>query len=464
MDTGRICDRLNRTEGITHWLLQHSRTDSTTIIHLPTLYGIRQGQVFSAANPYPREVITSPAETATLTLFARFTADGKEWLGDATGQVTDDSETGLDSLIRNLLANCRTQQNPPFPLPGADEPYHLVELADRTILDLLPQTLLERAQEFSQGILAAARKYTDIAVSNIELFFTRTHVTTMTSAGVRLEYPATRLGAEICLLCRTAAGNAGEHTERLTVRRLADLDPQAIVAEAAPIARQLALASSAPSHRGKVVLLGEAAADFLLIANTPLAFHASARTVYEKSSRYSAGAAVSGETELKGEPLNISSDPTIDFGLASSIVAPADGSACRPATLVRDGYWADLLGTRRYFSYLGLLEKGVLPPGTVGNTVVPAGNTPLDAFLDQDCVVVRTFSGFSLDRTSGQFAVEIRLGELRQNGKSTPFHGGLLVGNWFSAIADAFYSRELQTRNDFYGPKAILFGNLQTAG
>lgn len=464
MDIDRICDQLNKTTGITYWLLQHARTDSTTIIHLPTLYSIKCGEVISSPNPFPREVISSPAETATVTLFSRFASSGKDWLGDATAQITDDSETGLDALIRNLLANCRTQQNPLFPLPGADEPYPMVELADRSILDLSPPQLLECAQEFSSRILSAASDHPDITVSNIELFFTRSHLTAITSAGVRLIYPATRLAAEVCLLCRPDDDHAGEHTARLSARRLTDLDPAAIVAETAPLARQLALAGPAPTWQGKVLLLGEAAADFLLTPNTPLAFHASARTVYEKSSRYSAGSPVSGEAELKGEPLNLKSDPTIDFGLSSQRISPADGSACRTATLVRDGCWADLLGTRRYFCYLGLLDKGILPPGVVGNTVVPAGHTPISELLGEECAVVKAFSGFSLDRTSGQFSVEIRLGELRRGGKATPFHGGLLVGNWFSAIADARYSREVQARNGYFGPKAILFGNLQLAG
>jgi hypothetical protein len=77
---------------------------------------------------------------------------------------------------------------------------------------------------------------------------------------------------------------------------------------------------------------------------------------------------------------------------------------------------------------------------------------------------VRAFSDFGVDDASGQFSVEIRLGELHRAGKTAFFRGGLLVGNWFDAVADANYSRELQTYADYRGPAAVRLNSLQVAG
>jgi predicted Zn-dependent protease len=186
--------------------------------------------------------------------------------------------------------------------------------------------------------------------------------------------------------------------------------------------------------------------------------------VHERTSRHNPAEPVWGDVELRGEPLNIVSDPVLPFGLDSRPWAATDGTACRAATIVKDGHWAELLGDRRYFSYLGLLDRGVRAAGTAGNTVIPAGSTALADLLTGDCVVIRAFSDWGAEETSGDFSCEVRLGEVRRGGKAVPFRGGLLIGNWFTALADARYSRETQVLGSYYGPLAVRFGNLTLAG
>ena len=131
--------------------------------------------------------------------------------------------------------------------------------------------------------------------------------------------------------------------------------------------------------------------------------------------------------------------------------------------MARDGLYDGLLGSRMFYSYLGLLEQGTVPPGATGNTVIPAGPTPAADLSSGDVIVVRAFSDFGVDNTSGQFSCEIRLGEIRRGGESTPFRGGLLVGNWFDAVSDANYSTETQSYLSYYGPLAVRFNNLRIA-
>jgi predicted Zn-dependent protease len=270
----------------------------------------------------------------------------------------------------------------------------------------------------------------------------------------------TRISAEICFLARLSEHKVGEHTSRLEVRRLADLDPEAIVAEYGSAARNIALAGAPPTWEGPVVLVGEAAADFLGIISSPLWHHAGSRSVHEKTSRFNAGKPVH-SGELQGEPLNVTSDPLVAFGIRSGPQSSA--SARRSVTLAREGRWDGLLGDRRYHHYLGLLGQGILPPGPAGNTTMPAGPTPMDD-LASSGIVVRAFSAFEVDDASGQFSVEIRLGETREGDRAEPFTGGLLVGNWFEVMGNANYSSETQVNGSFYGPKAVRLNKVKVAG
>jgi len=99
----------------------------------------------------------------------------------------------------------------------------------------------------------------------------------------------------------------------------------------------------------------------------------------------------------------------------------------------------------------------------VGNTVIPAGKRPLSELAGGDFVVIKAFSDLHVDGASGEYAVEVRLGERRKNGAAEPFKGGLFVGNWFRSIADARYSKETRVRSGFYGPLAVRLGSATLA-
>lgn len=460
MNLERIGNYLSKADGVSDWILTSREADALTVIRLPGIYTAESGRFISQDNAYPREVISSPSETVEVTIYSAFEADGADWLGDASGQFTSDDEKTVKAVVDNLVSACRGQRNRPFPLPGKDERYPEMELADPQLSGLDHTALLDRAQEFNNRIVAACADKPGVAVSNLETFIHRTSLRVLTSAGRELRHPTTRIDVEICFLGRPAEDKVGEHTARLSCRRLSDLNPEAIVAEYASAARDIALASPPPHWQGPVVLTGEAAADFLSLQNTPLVFHANARMVYEKTGRYEKGKPVWGDKPLVGEPLNLTSDPLVPFGLRSSCLSETDATPCRPVTIVKDGCYDGLLGARRYYYYLGLLDRNVPAPGNLGESVIPAGTRTEAELTSPDCVVVKAFSSFSVDRASGQFAVEIRLGKL----SGRPFKGGLLVGNWFDSLADVSFSRETQAYQSYRGPYAIRFGNLKVAG
>jgi predicted Zn-dependent protease len=464
MNTELVKKILGRTEGIHAWLLRRVETDATTVIRLPALYTVDDRGFVRHPNPHPREVINAPGEETWVTVYSRYTRDGNDYMGDAVGQLVSDDESAVRQVLGGLVAAARSQPNKPFAMLDGSLAYPQVELADQKMLKATRPELLAQVQDFSEAILAATEREESVDVSNLELFLRRVHTRLETSIGTGVEFDSTRADAEVCFIARFK-DKVAEHTGRPHARRLIDLKPTELAKLYSGYARDIALAGPPPQYEGPVVLMGEAAFHGLCLDASPLPFHCGARPLYEKMSRYEKGKPVSGDTPITGDPLTVVSDPLVPFGSSSTIFSLQDGSPARRATLVKDGLYEELLGSRRYYDYLGLLAQGVQPSGPQGNTVIPAGRHPTAELLTSDKVaVVRAFSDFRADMTSGDFACEIRLGEVREGGKTTPFKGGLLIGNWFTAMADVRLSKETMVMDDYHGPSAVRFGHLQVAG
>jgi predicted Zn-dependent protease len=444
------------------WSLRRIETDATTVIRLPSIYTTKEGRFLRQPNPHPREVIMSPSEEVWVKVYGRHKADGNEYMGEAIDQFLSDDEAVVKATLTTLAQTACTQPNKPYPVSEAGAEFPQVELADHEIHDLSYGALLGRVQRFSEAVLNAASGEFGVEVSNLEVFIRRLRTRIETSSGIALEYGATHTDAEVCFIARFG-DKVAEHTARPHARRLRDLDPQALVLMGAVHARGIAQAGPTPQHSGPVVLAGAAAHDFLKVDYQPLAWHCSGQAIHEKTSRYEKGKPASGDKPLAGDPVTIFSDPLVPFGPDSRI--EGDAVPARRICLLKDGCYDEVLGGLRYYHYLGLLEQGAKPSGPAGNTVVPAGNHRTAELLGPGrTIVIRSFSDFHTDPTSGDFASEIRLGEIREDGSDKPFKGGLLIGNWFDALADMKLSRETVAQDGYYGPATIRVGNLQIAG
>jgi predicted Zn-dependent protease len=464
MNIERIKSVLARTEGVTAWFLQRQESDAVTVIRLPGLYSVVQGRLERRANPSPREVIHAPSEETRATVYSKFERDGRAVMGEATNTVLSDDEPAVRQVAAGLVTACRSQSNRPWSVFADSPSYPEVELADPAITAATRSGLIAMVQDFSDAVLKAARSEPAIEVSNLEVFVHSYRNSLATSAGAAAAFPSTRINAEVCFIARFG-DKAAEHTCRPYVRRFADLDPAALVRTNAAIARGIGKAGPPPACTGAVVLTGEAVHDFFNFNNSPLGFHCSARAVHDKMSRYEKDKPVAGDREVTGDRLTVLSDPLLQYGLSSNRHSAFDSSPARKVNLVRDGRFCDLVGSRRYFDYLGLLDQGTPPSGPFGNAVVPAGASAADRLIGTDrVVVVHAFSDFRADPASGDFASEIRLGEVREGGKAAPFKGGLLIGNWFDAMADVRFSQETTVMDDYHGPAVVRFGSLQVAG
>ncbi len=462
MDFNKIKEIVAKTDGLAGWYLRRTETEATTVIRLPGIYTTREGKVIRQPNPHPREVITAPSEEVWVTVYCGHTADGNDYIGEAVGQFVSDDEAAVGETLAGLIAAARTQPNKPYPLVDKTAVYPQVELADHELLELSPPALLARVQRFSEAVLATAAPEFGIEVSNLEVFVKQTRNRIETGSGIALEYPSTMADAEICFIARFG-DKVAEHTARPHARRLRDLDPDVLATKGADHARGIAQAGPPPQHAGPVVLAGDAAHDFMLLEAQPLSWHCNGRAVYEKMSRYVKGKPATGDKPLAGDAVTIFSDPLVPFGPGSRI--EGDAQPARRVCLLKDSCYDEVLGGLRYYHYLGLLGQGAQPSGPAGNTVVSAGPHRTAELLGPGrTIVVRSFSDFHTDPTSGDFASEIRLGEVREEGVAKSFKGGLLIGNWFDALADIKLSRETMAQDGYYGPSTIRVGNLQVAG
>jgi predicted Zn-dependent protease len=462
MDFNKIKSIVSGYEGVFGWLLRRVETDATTVIRLPGIYTTRNGQFVRHANPFPREVINAPGEEVWVTVYGRHAENGTEYMGEAVGQFVSDNEAAVRQTLAGLVAAARGQPNKPYPLVDKTAVYPPVVLADHGLLDVSHPVLLVRVQQFSDAVLAATEAELAVDVSNLEVFVRRVNTRVETSSGTVIEFPSTRADAEICFIARFG-DKVAEHTIRTHARRLIDLDATELVSLGAAHARGIAHAGPPPRFTGPVVLEAGAAHDFMKLEYEPLSWHCAGRAVYEKMSRYAKGKPAWGDKPLLGEPVTIYSDPLVPFGPDSRVEGEAQPA--RRVCLLKDGCYDELLGGLRYYHYLGLLEQGAKPSGPPGNTVVTAGkNETADLLGSERTVVVRAFSDFRADPTSGDFAAEIRLGWVHENGETTPFKGGLLIGNWFDALADIKLSSETIAQDGYYGPSAIRIGSLQIAG
>lgn len=461
MDINKIKTIVAATEGLAGWCLRRVETEATTVIRLPGIYTVDAGKFVRHRNPHPREVITAPSEEIWVTVYVRHSADGNEVMGEAIGQFVSDDEAAVKETLTGLLAAAQAQPNKPYPLVDKSAVFPQVELADHELLELSPPALLARIQRFSEPVMAATEAEFGIELSNLEVFVRQVRSHVETGTGIVLDYPSTRTDAELCFIARFG-DKIAEHTSRPHARRLRDLDPQVLVTIGADHARSTANAGPPPQWSGPVVLTGTAVHDFMKLDYQPLSWHCGGRAIYEKMSRYSKGKPAWGDRPLAGDAVTIISDPLVPFGPDSGM--ESDAQPARRICLLKDGCYDEVIGGLRYYHYLGLLEQGAIPSGPLGNTVVPAGphRTP-DLFGSGRAVVIRSFSDFHADPTSGDFASEIRLGEVRENGMAKPFKGGLLIGNWFDALADMQLSSQTMAEDGYHGPSAIRVGDLKVA-
>jgi len=446
--------------GASDWAIatEEGRTASFNIIPYTYFPGTEPRETLR-----PKEVMKGVVESQELTLFDRH--GGK--MGSSAKELTGRSEDYLREAIAELLQGARSQDNPPFELLEAGLSYDDVEITDPEIvsrdlagLDTAVGTLKER--------MLAAAKDERVRLSNVEVYIRDARAGLLTSRGVSLSEPSTRVEVEFCVL-NEYHGTTGEHTATLRGRKLAQIDTE-LVRRYAVYAREACWAEKPKDHEGPVVLTGDALIDFFapqsVFGATPFTQHLGGENVYSGSSIFELGKPVC--ERFDGERITLISDPGMPFGLLSSAFSMEDGVPMRAVTLIDDGFVTGFLTSKQIYDYLGPAKRGPQhPTGPMANTRIACGRLPEKELMLSDgkpVYVVRAFSAFAPDVHSGAMKCEIRSGEVIHGRERYPIRGGLLIGNYFEALENAHFSSDPITSGSYVGPSAVRFERLKVSG
>jgi predicted Zn-dependent protease len=191
----------------------------------------------------------------------------------------------------------------------------------------------------------------------------------------------------------------------------------------------------------------------------PLLAQSDARLVRQGLSRYGPGQSIygsgHGSRALLGEPLTLTSDGTLPYGLRSRPFGDW-GEPTRQLTLIEDGVAVGLLCDLREAAL-----RGIMPTGGPGNVVLPPGRTLPDALrarAGRPVLEAATLAWLAVEPRTGDFSAELDLGHLDDG---TVVTGGGFRGNVFSMLAGARYSARLAARSWYRGPEALRIDDVR---
>ena len=312
-------------------------------------------------------------------------------------------------------------------------------------------------QEQVNGVAQARRE--QVQMTSAELFVDQINTEVIDSRGLKAGQEETLLHIEYVLTAGLGLGKVESFVE-LSRRRL---DVSDLVAEAgrhAVFALDLLNAQPPQDYSGPVVLQHQALREFMNAFC--LRLMSSAELKASGISPWEIGSTVfplDEQSVRPSDPITIWANRCLPYGVNSNRF-DHEGLPAQRLPLVEDGKLANFTADTQYSAYLS-----VPATGEFGNFELAPGTDTVQKLLTGDHIEVVAFSWFNPDVMSGDFACEIRLGYITQNGQRRPFKGGLLVGNWYRALADVRLSAETGFYGDYHGPTSARFGALKvTAG
>lgn len=425
-----IVKALERNAGVHDWQVQRKHTDQRELY----LIGETEESKRSGSS-----------ESAIVTLY--HDREGKR--GSATLTFLPGQTSQADERIRQGVFAASLAPNPMYGLPGA-APQPEVLTRDPAIAEH-PEEVIER---WRSELLSTVGSEPKVRLSAAEFFVYDDRIDFLNSRGASFSYPATRAFIEFVLLSREGSTES-ENYHSLTARSASDIDLPAVVRTRSRLARDMLRVDLPETWDGPVVITD----DGLGVLFDPLLNRVRAEMLYRGVYKTKVGDSVFGDRSVTGDPLDLVSDSTLPYGVAS---APVDGEGLpgRRLDILRGGRVQNILASRRFADYLG-----VAATGTSGNTVVEPGSVPESDLLKGPVYHLVSFAALDSDPMTGEFATEIRLGyKIEADGACRPVKGGSVSGNVFDALSACRMSRETVKAGAYSGPRSIRFDRLVISG
>jgi len=407
----------------------------------------RGANVIVERNFTVEDELTSIREDVLLTIYERF-PDGT--IGEAQLPVISADAAIVRQQILEAKETCQYARKKAFTLPEPVEGIVLPQSYDDKMLQAgFSGNGLQTPREIYSQIKAIMTPITDVKTNCFEVLTSASTVRVMNSNGVDISYHKTAIYLEIVLSCKSKTEEREFVLTRIAVSP-EQLDLQSLLLMQAQIVRDATSAQPNPGFTGDVMLAGQSVTEFFAPQHdlNPLVLHTSAKLETMNLSCLRLGQPVG---HFVGEPVNISTNPSLPLGLFTMPV-DEEGTALKPAELIRNGLFVGHLATARYAQYLD-----VPATGNISNIQVSPGATREQHLRGNNYFEIVSFSWFNPNPFSGDFSAEIRLGYRWQNGRKTALRGGTFTGNVFKNILNARFSKETTQSGQYYGPRAILF-------
>jgi PmbA protein len=434
----KIVDALHARKELAGWSLRHIVTRGAQVY----LIGQKvEAQRLAEQDRYRIEV------------FRHNTApDGSTGIG--SGEITllsnGDIESALDkaSLVAGLVTNPLHTLPAPAPLPDVPLLDPSIQRDPLGVLDSVTQELFAVHSRLDEARMTSAEAFADV---------TRIHH--VNSRGMDVEQEMSNINLEFVLQSRKN-GREVETFREWGRRRTADLQIHEEVIRSADFTRDLLEAGAPPAWQGPVVLRGQVLADFVSgekLVPGVLQTLGFAGMKYSRTSSWEIGKAVF-RGEVSGDPLTVWANRTIPYGVASDRF-DEEGLPAKRVDFIRENRLAAFSSSQRYADYLKQPATGAF-----GALEIQAGKWETSALLEEPHVEIAMFSWFNPNSVTGDFACEIRLGYMVENGVRKPFRGGQLIGNVLDALANVRWGKETALLGHYLGPTTARFGNLKVAG
>jgi len=433
---------------IVNALKERSDLAGWTVRHLIT----RGAQVYAVPNQIESQRDVEVERYIIDVLRQRSGADGTPRIGsgDATLLPGGDVRAAIEkaALVAGLVSNPVHSVPAPAALPD-------VPLIDTD----LQRDASAVTKEMMERIRAAAARNHSVQLTAAECFgeIHTTHL--VNSRGIDAEQEVSQVNLELVLHSQRAE-NEVESFAEMSRRRVADLDLEEEIERKGRYTLDLFEAGLPPSWQGAVVLRNHVLATFLAgdgLQGSVFQTLGSASSKYAKVSPWEIGKSVF-RSDFKGDPLTVWANRRIPFGTRSNCFDD-EGLPAQRVPLIRENELVAFAASQRYADYLDLPATGAF-----GGVELPPGQMQAAALLAEPHVEIIQFSWFNPDTITGDFATEIRLGYLVENGTRKAFKGGQLIGNFLDALADVRWSAETGFFGNYLGPHTARFNDLKIAG
>lgn len=153
--------------------------------------------------------------------------------------------------------------------------------------------------------------------------------------------------------------------------------------------------------------------------------------------------------------INLTLKPVIEE-LAESSPIDIDGIELNEEKIIDNGICKKIHGSNRYGQYMNI-EK---PTGIINLMELEKGEESFDDFKKEPYIYCVTFSSPQLDDYSGYYGGEVRLGYYFDGQKTYPVTGFSISGNLKQDFPKIRLSSEIDTFNQYKGPKYLLVPNM----